>query len=187
MAGTFQAIGAIIRQARRKRGLTQAALARKIESTQPQISAFESGRTDVLAKDKILKLASFLEVDLETVATPAPSSLRYCPNSACATNDPYVMGADIVIKPTFLPAESSRQMWCRVCGEVLERCCPDPACNAPITRGMFCGECGQRYVVLPPEIDGQDVQQLEAWAVTRRERNREVLSAKLMRIEAEAV
>ena len=183
MAGTFQAIGSIIRGARRKRGLTQAALAHQIGSTQPQISAFEAGRADVLAKDKILKLAEILEVNLEAVVTPVPGALCYCPNADCPANDPYVIGNEVVIKPTFLRAESSRQMWCRVCGEVLERRCPDPACNAPIARGMFCGACGQRYVVLPAEIEGQDVDQLGAWAEARRQRNKEVMHSAAISFE----
>ena len=158
-------------RARRDKGLTQSSLAQAVGCKQSAISMLESGQSEKLSQEAVGKIASILEVTLESPATqPAANSLQptgvsqargYCPNATCPSNVPYVVNGELIFWPRLQPVTSNGKH-CAYCGEVLERQCPH--CGAAITEGACCSACGGAKVTntLPPEAD------CEAWSVQRR-------------------
>jgi transcriptional regulator with XRE-family HTH domain len=65
--------GDLIREARRRAGLTQAQLASLAETSQPGIARWESGRTAV-SLDDVLRLINLCGFDLEFVLVPRDDS-----------------------------------------------------------------------------------------------------------------
>ena len=60
----------LIRRARNRAGLTQAELARRLETKQPVVARWESGARSP-AYDTVLRALSACGFDIETVLTPA--------------------------------------------------------------------------------------------------------------------
>ena len=67
---TTRDLGAAIRQARRDRALTQAALAKKAKVSRPWLSELESGKRTVEV-GRMLSVLDALDLSLELVATPS--------------------------------------------------------------------------------------------------------------------
>jgi transcriptional regulator with XRE-family HTH domain len=65
--------GDLIREARRRAGLTQAELATLAETSQPGIARWESGRTAV-SLDDVLRLVNLCGFDVEFVLVPRDDS-----------------------------------------------------------------------------------------------------------------
>jgi transcriptional regulator with XRE-family HTH domain len=65
--------GDLIREARRRAGLTQAELASRAGTSQPGIARWESGRTAV-SLDDVLRLVNLCGYDLEFVLVPHDDS-----------------------------------------------------------------------------------------------------------------
>lgn len=65
--------GALIREARRRAGLTQAELAVRANTARPAIARWESGRTAV-SLDAVLRLARLCGLDLEMSLVPSDDS-----------------------------------------------------------------------------------------------------------------
>lgn len=65
--------GDLIREARRRAGLTQAELADRARTSQPGIARWESGRTAV-SLDDVLRLVRMCGLDLELVLLPRDDS-----------------------------------------------------------------------------------------------------------------
>ena len=65
--------GDLIREARRRAGLTQAGLAERAGTAQPAIARWESGRTAV-SLDDVLRLVRLCGLDLELALVPRDDS-----------------------------------------------------------------------------------------------------------------
>jgi transcriptional regulator with XRE-family HTH domain len=65
--------GALIREARRRAGLSQAELAARAGTAQPAIARWESGRTAVSLED-VLRLVRLCGLDLELMLVPRDDS-----------------------------------------------------------------------------------------------------------------
>jgi DNA-binding XRE family transcriptional regulator len=128
--------------------MTQSALARSVGCAQSAVSMFESGHPEKLSLDFVRKIAELLDIPLEEQVTPvAPESQNragnqncYCPNQLCFSNIPYVLNGDLFLWPTLLSCTED-DIYCKICGEVLERACP--GCGAPLDTGAFCSLCGE--------------------------------------------
>jgi transcriptional regulator with XRE-family HTH domain len=140
------------RSQRRALGVTQSQLAEEVNCAQSAVSMFESGRMDVLSRDKVAAIAAVLDVDLDEIfsvdlAMNGPVSvLKYCPSDECPSNIPYVVRAQLCFQPKMVLAPTAQQTRCAGCGDVLEDCCPDESCCAPVEEGSFCMCCGSAYV-----------------------------------------
>ena len=149
--------------ARRRKGMTQSAVAAAVGCRQSAICMLEGGQSGKLAADKVAKIAELLEVKLETVSENSVAEFKdtrrigFCPNAECHSNVPYVSGGVLY----FWPVEQQGDR-CVYCGEVLEHNCPN--CGASLVDGACCPACGEPKVVntLPPETD------FVRWAAERR-------------------
>lgn len=159
-----------LRDARRAKGLSQAALAREAGCTQSAVSMMEMGRPDALARETLLKLALLLDVPLGAADEPATeektpqilSGRVCCPQAECPSNIPFAAGRTVVFWPRRQPTGHSGS-YCAYCGEVLLVACP--GCDAPLSEGGHCGKCGASYVNPPGDI--ADVSATD-WAAERR-------------------
>jgi DNA-binding XRE family transcriptional regulator len=171
MAQLSQTLCRQIARARRDKGMTQSALAQAVGCKQSAISMLESGQPEKLSQEAVAKIASLLEVTLESPASKLTPDLSfpasfsavqcYCPSAACPSNVPYTVAGDLLFWPRPQPGAAGGRH-CAYCGEVLERQCPH--CGAGVTAGACCHTCGGAKVTntLPPGTD------CEAWAVRRR-------------------
>lgn len=158
-----------LRDARRARGLSQAALADAVTCQQSAISMMETGRRDALSRDKLLAVAELLGVEgvdahiQEPAPHPHPALLKICPAAECPSNTPYLVAGELRILPQAVVAPATAASYCALCGEVLETTCP--GCRAPVRPGACCSDCGSAYVPLPALPPSQ----VAEWARQRRE------------------
>ncbi|MDA3923559.1 MAG: helix-turn-helix transcriptional regulator [Kiritimatiellae bacterium] len=152
--------------ARRAQGITQSALAKSAGCKQSAVSMFESGHPEKLSMEAVEKIAKILNIPLEAQKhkeLPAASCSKkgYCPNSACLSNIPYIINCDLFIWPKLIGLTDELK-YCSICGEVLERSCPQ--CGGQVTEGACCGICGHPRVMtaLPPGTDPTE------WVTERR-------------------
>lgn len=158
-----------LREARRAKGLSQAALARAAGCTQSAVSMMELGRPDAVSRETLRKIGALLDVAVGAPdeasapeAVPALSSGRVCcPQAECPSNVPFAVNDAVVFWPWPQPAGSPRT-YCAYCGEVLLAACP--ACGRPLGEGGHCRDCGAAYVN-PPAGSGLAA---EIWAAERR-------------------
>lgn len=169
-------ICAQFKDARKKKGLNQSALARAVGCQQSAISMFEAGMNTKLSDELVEKMADVLEIDLKAlkkaeeeksssgteerpfaeVAKTVPVQFvvhGYCPNAHCPSNVPYVVDGHLFYRPSRLIASPTGGVRCAQCGELLELRCP--VCGAPLNDGACCAVCGSGYVtpVLPEGVD----------------------------------
>ena len=139
----------LVREARRRKGLTQAQVAEAIDCKQSAVSMFENGRRDALSREKLTSLGKLLDVDTsrepQEVRTPA-GNLRFCPDMDCPSNVPFMVGGRVAIRPSMVPVTGDAPTYCRYCGEVLTASCSNTQCSAPPTPGAFCTVCGTAYI-----------------------------------------
>lgn len=140
----------VFRRARRELGLTQSELAGKLAATQSAVSMFEAGHPAALSSEKISAAAEVLGINLEAMSVPVgvgtPREWKYCPAHDCPTVLPYQVGEAVFFAVSRVKAAVGQKTRCRFCGDVLERCCPNPECDAPVTDGAFCECCGTPFV-----------------------------------------
>ena len=108
-----ETIHRMFRRRRIEAGLTQSELARQVGCKQSAISMFESGRVDVLSRDKLASIAERLGIDPDMLPAPelpaatvprSPRRLYYCPVDECPSNIPYT-----VRKSVFSPDVSAHR------------------------------------------------------------------------------
>ncbi|MBQ2624455.1 MAG: helix-turn-helix domain-containing protein [Kiritimatiellae bacterium] len=148
-----------VKSARREAGLTQGQLAAEVGCKQSALSMFEQGDGTKLNDEVIEKLAKKFNLSLSPSASPAkvntlplphsstPPLLRgFCPNPHCPTNKEYFVEEIRLFLPDRETADPVGGKYCAMCGELLERKCPN--CGAAIHAGAICSLCGQPYVVI---------------------------------------
>ena len=150
-----------VKLARREAGLTQGQLATEVGCKQSALSMFEQGDGTKLNDEVIEKLAKKFNLSL----SPSPAKplnsvdnqtikqsnnqtiLRgFCPNPNCPTNKEYFVEEIRLFLPDREAADPVGGKYCAMCGELLERKCPN--CGAPVHAGAICSLCGQPYVVV---------------------------------------
>ena len=169
-----------LRDARRKLGLTQAELARRVACAQSAVCMMENGRADALSRETLAKIAAELHVELPeegdapsaatgpSGAMAAGGGVVICPNPDCPTNLPYRVGAEVFLLPR---AHRGGGTHCPQCGEVLARACPE--CGAPLHAGAaFCASCGAALV--PHAYDPAVL--TDPWLRARQEQSRALLA-----------
>lgn len=147
-----------VKLARREAGLTQGQLAAEVGCKQSALSMFEQGDGTKLNDEVIEKLAKKFNLSLTPSVSPAqvntpplphfstpPLHHGFCPNPHCPTNKEYFVEEVRLFLPDREAADPVGGKYCAMCGELLERACPN--CGAPVHAGAICSLCGQPYVV----------------------------------------
>ena len=144
------------KESRREAGMTQSELAREVGCKQSALSMFEQGDGTKINDEVIEKLAKKFGIRLaaeDASAAPVPpvvirptaiKGTAFCPNAGCPTNHPYLVDGRRFLKPALDEADPVGGKFCALCGELLERSCPN--CGAPVHAGAVCSHCGEAYV-----------------------------------------
>jgi transcriptional regulator with XRE-family HTH domain len=149
-----------VRAARREARLTQGELAAEVGCRQSALSMFEQGDGTKLNDDVVRKLCEKFHIELpdekkETPAAVRPLAIRpplafaakgFCPNPDCPSHHRYEVDGRTLLRPDREVQDPVGGKFCPVCGEVLERKCPN--CGAPVHDGAICSFCGEPYVAV---------------------------------------
>ena len=144
-----------LREARRAAKLSQSELSAEVGCKQSALSMFEQGDGTKLNDDVIGKLAKKFGVSLTASApvselkgatTVASASRGFCPNPKCPSNAAYAVDGRTFLRPDRVAADPAGGKFCALCGEVLEKRCPN--CGAPVHDGAICSFCGERYIAV---------------------------------------
>lgn len=152
-----------IKEARRAAGLSQGVVAAEVGCNQSALSMFEQGNGTKLNDVVIEKLAKKFGVDLHPKAAEAAKTVEtekaavaqllktepgtgFCPNPHCPSNHRYEVDGRLFAKPVRQEADPVGGKFCAVCGELLEKRCPN--CGAPVHEGAVCSMCGEPYVAI---------------------------------------
>ena len=148
-----------IKEARRAQGLSQSKLAAEVGCKQSALSMFEQGDGTKLNDAVVERLAKKFGIDINMADSQTGSggcenhaeqgsSLNtvagFCPNPQCPTNHVYKVGVRDCYRPDRAAADPVGGRFCAICGEVLEKKCPN--CGAAIHDGAFCSFCGASYI-----------------------------------------
>ena len=144
------------KEARRDAGLSQSVLAAEVGCKQSALSMFEQGDGTKLNDAVIDKLAKRFSISLaESSSESNASSLAlaarvfaphtgYCPNPLCPSHQKYRVDGKLLFRPNREVEDPVGGRFCAVCGEILERKCPN--CGGEIHDGAVCSFCGSPYV-----------------------------------------
>ena len=145
-----------LKEARRAAKLSQSVVASEVGCKQSALSMFEQGDGTKLNDTVIRKLAEKFGVSLEVkspasesadVCQVASASRGFCPNPKCPSNAAYEVDGRTLLKPDRAAADPAGGKFCALCGEILEKRCPN--CGASVHDGAICSLCGEPYVALP--------------------------------------
>ena len=147
-----------VKAARRAAKISQGELAAEVGCKQSAISMFESGDGTKLNDDVVEKLSKKFGVAIPSAdapqATPGRIETRplagehtgFCPNASCPSNRRYDVEGRLFVRPDRAVADPVGGRFCAMCGEVLERRCPN--CGAAVHDGTVCSHCGEPYVLV---------------------------------------
>ena len=141
-----------LKEARRTAKLSQSVVAAEVGCKQSALSMFEQGDGTKLNEAVIRKLAEKFGVSLakaESVPVSAPASVGergFCPNPHCPSNKSYEVDGRTFLLPDRAAADPVRGRHCALCGEILEKRCPN--CGRPIHDGAVCSLCGEPYIAV---------------------------------------
>ena len=144
-----------IRDARRAAKLSQSALAAAVGCKQSALSMFEQGDGTKLNDEVVGRLAQRFGIELteskgevgEAVGVAVSvggDGHGFCPNAHCPSNRSYEVEGRTFMLPDRMRADPVGGKFCALCGEVLERRCPN--CGAPVHDGAICSLCSEPYV-----------------------------------------
>ena len=146
-----------IKEARRAAKLSQSIVAAEVGCKQSALSMFEQGDGTKLNEEVVNKLAQRFGISLtEKEPEPirevptnfaVPTEIRvhgFCPNAHCPSNKIYEVDGRTYDLPNRLTADPVGGKFCALCGEILEKRCPN--CGAPLHDGAICSICGDPYV-----------------------------------------
>ena len=143
-----------LKEARRTAKLSQSVVAAEVGCKQSALSMFEQGDGTKLNEAVIKKLAEKFGVSLAErspalVQVPAPiasGERGFCPNPHCPSNKSYEVDGRTFLLPDRVVADPVHGRYCALCGEVLEKRCPN--CGRPIHDGAVCSLCGEPYIAV---------------------------------------
>lgn len=147
-----------LREARRAARLSQSVVAAEVGCKQSALSMFEQGDGTKLNDAVIKKLAEKFGVSLKEAGEQATAIKLagtcqtvtvvrgFCPNPKCPSNRSYEVDARTLLRPDRSVADPAGGKFCAVCGEVLEKRCPN--CGAPVHDGAVCSFCGEPYIAV---------------------------------------
>ena len=147
-----------LKEARRSAKLSQSVVAAEVGCKQSALSMFEQGDGTKLNDAVIARLAEKFGVSLEAKRAAAPvseftgnclvatSARGFCPNPKCPSNHPYEVDGRTYFRSDRSAADPVGGKFCAVCGEVLEKRCPN--CGASVHDGAVCSFCGEPYVAV---------------------------------------
>lgn len=150
-----------MREARKAAGLSQSRLAAEIGCKQNAISMVEQGDGTKLSEEAIQKICAKFGIELKPAAAKAPEPVvrqpvavvreirphtGYCPSAFCPSHAEYFVDGRRLLRPDRERQDPVGGKYCAVCGELLERCCPN--CGAPVHDGAICSLCGEPYVAV---------------------------------------
>ena len=101
---------------------------------------------DKIARKFGLKITDAAGVEGAAVAPVGAAACHtgYCPNPNCPSNGEYFVDGVRLIRPDRAAADPAGGRYCALCGELLERRCPN--CGAAVHAGAVCTFCGRPYV-----------------------------------------
>ena len=139
-----------IKDARRERGISQSLLAKEVGCKQSALSMFEQGDGTKLC-DKFGVKLSTEKAAVEISVVPAPQRVfevekGYCPNPNCPSHTAYEVDGQKFLKPDRRLQDPVGGKFCAICGEVLEKCCPN--CGSLVHDGAVCSICGESYIAI---------------------------------------
>lgn len=147
-----------LRDARRKAGISQSVLAAEVGCKQSALSMFESRGDGTKLNDEVIrKLAKKFGISLEeekgeprqpavSVQSAVAAHSGYCPNPDCPSHHRYEIDGRVFLRPDRASEDPVGGRYCAVCGELLERRCPN--CGAPVHDGAICSFCGEPYIAV---------------------------------------
>lgn len=148
-----------LRDARRAAKLSQSELAAEVGCKQSAISMFEQGQPTKLNDEVVEKLAKKFGVELKSAKggdEEEPVAVRvepaafpgsgFCPNPRCPSNKGYELDGRRFMLPDRSSADPVGGRYCALCGESLERRCPN--CGSTVHAGAICSLCGEPYIVV---------------------------------------
>lgn len=148
-----------MREARIAAGISQSRLAAEIGCKQNAISMVEQGDGTKLNEEAIKRICEKFQIDLTpakpkveepVVRLPVAREIKphtaYCPNAFCPSHTEYFVDGRRLLRPDRVQQDPVGGKYCAICGEILERCCPN--CGAPIHDGAICSLCGEPYVAV---------------------------------------
>lgn len=157
-----------IKAARQAAGLGQTEVATKVGCKQSAYSMFERGGVTKLNDEVIGKLSKLFGVEIIKAEEPGLKSDKteievlkaesrtaaslllptkgFCPNPHCPSNHPFEVDGRVLVRPDRAVADPVGGKFCAICGEVLEKRCPN--CGAPVHEGAICSHCGEPYIAV---------------------------------------
>lgn len=143
-----------VKESRRSAGLSQSVVAAEVGCKQSALSMFEQGDGTKLNDEVIGKLLKKFGISIgeegekKAEAGPLPTMpvphTGFCPNPHCPSHMAYEVDGRRLLKPDRVQQDPVAGKYCAVCGEILERRCPN--CGAPVHDGAICSLCGEPYV-----------------------------------------
>lgn len=140
-----------LKMARREAGLSQSMLSSVVGCKQSALSMFEQGQPTKLNTEVVEKIAKKLGVDISASETAVEAAEvhfspheGFCPNPKCPSNRPYQVDCRTLYQPDRVVADPVGGRFCALCGELLERRCPN--CGGVIHAGAVCSFCGEPYI-----------------------------------------